>query len=180
MPRINDSITVNSSRATYATHEASLGKGGHRTVQTIEERDAIPYARCEVGMTIFIVRENKTQILKVNNRTASKRVWEDFIASSGVGIQGPQGPQGLQGPKGDKGDTGEQGPQGLQGPKGDKGEPADVSTLATKVELEAKLDKTQFESEIANKLDRSELSELDLTQLKAQIKAEILAELQSQ
>ena len=162
MPRINDSITVNSSRATYATHEASLGKGGHRTVQTIEERDAIPYARCEVGMTIFIVRENKTQILKVNNRTASKRVWEDFIASSGVGIQGPQGPQGLQ------------------GPKGDKGEPADVSTLATKVELEAKLDKTQFESEIANKLDRSELSELDLTQLKAQIKAEILAELQSQ
>lgn len=56
-------------------------------------------------------------------------------------------------------------------------------------QLEAKLDKTQFESEkanfatrteIAGKLDRSELGELDLTQLKAQIKDEILAELQPQ
>ena len=56
-------------------------------------------------------------------------------------------------------------------------------------QLEYKLDKVQFESEkanfatkteIANKLDRSELSELDLTQLKAQLKAEILAELQPQ
>ena len=66
---------------------------------------------------------------------------------------------------------------------------ADVSTLATKAELGDKLDTTQFESEkatfatkteIANKLDRSELGELDLTQLKAQLKAEILAELQPQ
>lgn len=66
---------------------------------------------------------------------------------------------------------------------------AGLENLATKTQLEAKLDKTQFESEkanfatrteIANKLDRSELSELDLTQLKAQLKAEILAELQPQ
>ena len=64
-----------------------------------------------------------------------------------------------------------------------------LENLATKVQLEYKLDKVQFESEkanfatkteIANKLDRSDLSELDLTQLKAQIKAEILAELQPQ
>lgn len=62
-----------------------------------------------------------------------------------------------------------------------------LENLAT--QLEYKLDKVQFESEkanfatrteIANKLDRSELGELDLTQLKAQIKAEILAELQPQ
>lgn len=66
---------------------------------------------------------------------------------------------------------------------------AGLENLATKVQLEYKLDKVQFESEkanfatkteIANKLDRSELSELDLTQLKAQLKAEILAELQPQ
>ena len=64
-----------------------------------------------------------------------------------------------------------------------------LENLATKVQLEYKLDKVQFESEkanfatkteIANKLDRSELGELDLTQLKAQLKAEILAELQPQ
>ena len=67
--------------------------------------------------------------------------------------------------------------------------PESLENLATMTQLEYKLDKVQFESEkanfatkteIANKLDRSELSELDLTQLKAQIKAEILAELQSQ
>ena len=67
--------------------------------------------------------------------------------------------------------------------------PEGLENLATKVQLEYKLDKVQFESEkanfatkteIANKLDRSELGELDLTQLKAQLKAEILAELQPQ
>ena len=65
--------------------------------------------------------------------------------------------------------------------------PESLENLAT--QLEYKLDKVQFESEkanfatkteIANKLDRSELGELDLTQLKAQIKDEILAELQPQ
>ena len=67
--------------------------------------------------------------------------------------------------------------------------PESLENLATKVQLEYKLDKVQFESEkanfatrteIAGKLDRSELGELDLTQLKAQLKAEILAELQPQ
>ena len=67
--------------------------------------------------------------------------------------------------------------------------PESLENLATMTQLEYKLDKVQFESEkakfatkteIANKLDRSELGELDLTQLKAQIKAEILAELQPQ
>lgn len=67
--------------------------------------------------------------------------------------------------------------------------PESLENLATMTQLEAKLDKTQFESEkanfatkteIANKLDRSELGELDLTQLKAQLKDEILAELQPQ
>ena len=64
---------------------------------------------------------------------------------------------------------------------------ADVSTLATKAELGDKLDTTQFESEkatfatkeeLANKLDKSDLTQIDLTQIKALLKAEILAELQ--
>lgn len=66
---------------------------------------------------------------------------------------------------------------------------ADVSTLATKAELGDKLDTTQFESEkatfatkdeLANKVDKSGLTQIDLTQIKALLKAEILAELQQQ
>ena len=66
---------------------------------------------------------------------------------------------------------------------------ADVSTLATKAELGDKLDTTQFESEkatfatkdeLANKLDKSDLTQIDLTQIKALLKAEIIAELQQQ
>lgn len=66
---------------------------------------------------------------------------------------------------------------------------ADVSTLATKAELGDKLDTTQFESEkanfatkdeLANKLDKSGLTQIDLTQIKALLKAEIIAELQQQ
>ena len=66
---------------------------------------------------------------------------------------------------------------------------ADVSTLATKAELGDKLDTTQFESEkanfatkdeLANKVDKSDLTQIDLTQIKELLKAEILAELQQQ
>ena len=66
---------------------------------------------------------------------------------------------------------------------------ADVSTLATKAELGGKLDTTQYESEkatfatkdeLANKVDKSDLTQIDLTQIKALLKAEILAELQQQ
>ena len=66
---------------------------------------------------------------------------------------------------------------------------ADVSALATKAELGDKLDTTQFESEkatfatkdeLANKVDKSDLTQIDLTQIKALLKAEILAELQQQ
>lgn len=65
----------------------------------------------------------------------------------------------------------------------------DVSTLATKAELGDKLDTTQFESEkatfatkdeLANKVDKSDLTQIDLTQIKALLKAEIIAELQQQ
>ena len=66
---------------------------------------------------------------------------------------------------------------------------ADVSALATKAELGDKLDTTQFESEkatfatkdeLANKVDKSDLTQIDLTQIKALLKAEIIAELQQQ
>ena len=111
------------------------------------------------------------------------------------GEQGPKGEPGVPGPKGEAGPQGPQGPQGPEGPqgpkgdKGDPGEPADLSALATKDELYDKLDITQFEeekenfatkTELANKIDRSELGQLDIKQLKELLKAEILEELRQQ
>ena len=53
-----------------------------------------------------------------------------------VGPAGKDGAQGIQGQKGDKGDTGAQGPIGLTGAAG---KDADMSTIYTKTEIDAKL-----------------------------------------
>lgn len=39
----------------YPTHHAKLGKGGYRSVKTIEERDAIPMLRREEGMKVYVI-----------------------------------------------------------------------------------------------------------------------------
>ena len=52
------------------------------------------------------------------------------------GADGKDGAQGIQGQKGDKGDTGAQGPIGLTGAAG---KDADMSTIYTKTEIDAKL-----------------------------------------
>lgn len=41
----------------YPTHEAKYGKGGYRTVQTIQERDSISAARLEEGMLVYVVND---------------------------------------------------------------------------------------------------------------------------
>lgn len=41
----------------YATHEAKYGKGGFRTVSTIEERNAIPSPRLEEGMLVYVIND---------------------------------------------------------------------------------------------------------------------------
>lgn len=41
----------------YATHYALYGKGGFRSVNTIDERDSIPAARCEEGMVCYVVND---------------------------------------------------------------------------------------------------------------------------
>lgn len=38
----------------HATHEALYGKGGYRSVSTTAERDAIPAARREAGMLVWV------------------------------------------------------------------------------------------------------------------------------
>lgn len=39
----------------YATHEAKYGKGGYRSVQTLEELNNIPEARLEEGMMVYVI-----------------------------------------------------------------------------------------------------------------------------
>ena len=46
----------------YATHEDKYGRGGHRSVETLEERDNITVPRRKEGMTVY-VKENKTKYI---------------------------------------------------------------------------------------------------------------------
>lgn len=39
---------------TYATHDEKYGKGGYRTVNSIEERNSIPYDRRSIGMLVNV------------------------------------------------------------------------------------------------------------------------------
>lgn len=51
---VPDSIDTTSELDTYHTHKALKGLGGHRTVATIADRDAIPSERREEGMTVYV------------------------------------------------------------------------------------------------------------------------------
>ena len=42
---------------TFPTHEAKYGKGGYRTVSDLAERNAIPEARLEEGMLVYVVND---------------------------------------------------------------------------------------------------------------------------
>ena len=53
-------IVPTDSLDTYATHEDKYGRGGHRSVDTIVERDEITTPRRKEGMTVY-VKENKTK-----------------------------------------------------------------------------------------------------------------------
>lgn len=44
---------------TYATHDAVLGKGGLREVQTLLERDEIPTDRRRIGMLVYVIEDEK-------------------------------------------------------------------------------------------------------------------------
>ena len=45
---------------TYPTHYAKYGKGGHRSVQSIINRDSIPTSLRELGMTVFVIDNGVT------------------------------------------------------------------------------------------------------------------------
>ena len=55
-------IVPTDSLDTYATHDDKYGRGGHRSVDTLEERDNITTPRRKEGMTVY-VKENKTKYI---------------------------------------------------------------------------------------------------------------------
>ena len=58
-------IVPTDSLDTYATHDDKYGRGGHRSVDTLEERDNITTPRRKEGMTVY-VKENKTKYILEN------------------------------------------------------------------------------------------------------------------
>lgn len=58
-------IVPTDSLDTYATHDDKYGRGGHRSVDTIVERDEISTERRKEGMTVY-VKENKTKYILEN------------------------------------------------------------------------------------------------------------------
>ena len=60
---------------TYPTHYAMYGKGGHRTVQSIINRDSIPLSLKEEGMTVFVLDDNTRYIWKKNPNNSNIVEW---------------------------------------------------------------------------------------------------------
>ena len=77
-------IVPTDSLDTYATHEDKYGRGGHRSVDTIVERDEITAPRRKEGMTVY-VKENKTKYILEGGIENSN--WK--VDSSGGGSGGP-------------------------------------------------------------------------------------------
>ena len=48
----------------YATHLASLGQGGYRSVLTLVDRDAILPLRREAGMVVYVIETQKEYRLR--------------------------------------------------------------------------------------------------------------------
>jgi hypothetical protein len=67
----------------HPTHEALYGKGGYRTVATTVERDAIPAARREAGMLVFVTADGQRYRLGTDLTTwtvdaAGASAWADI------------------------------------------------------------------------------------------------------
>lgn len=70
-----------STEDTFATHYAKYGNGGWREVQTIEEMNAIPTARREEGMAVYVTGHNNGTLFILTN---GEFVEKTFGGSSGV------------------------------------------------------------------------------------------------
>lgn len=193
-------IAPKDDRSKGFTQTEEWNRGGYRTVATIAERDALlGTKRWAKGMLVNVLENGKVYRLTpkegipyTDNNVANWEFTEFNDGSSEpvvgpMGPQGPQGPAGEQGPKGEPGSTGPQGPKGEAGPtgpqgpkgeKGDPGEPADVSTLATKTELELKADKTALDAlatkeDLGLKANKTEIPDVANLATKTELEAKL-------
>ena len=76
----------------HPSHLALYGKGGLRTVADTTERDAIPAARREAGMLVYV-----TSLAAYQHLGSDLTTWTAFSAGGGGGATGPTGPSGSAG-----------------------------------------------------------------------------------
>jgi hypothetical protein len=57
-------IVPSDSLDTYATHDEKYGRGGYRSVDTLEDRDTIPEPRRKEGMKVYVVSIDTEYYLK--------------------------------------------------------------------------------------------------------------------
>lgn len=73
---------------TYPTHYAAYGKGGHRTVQGLVNRDSIPSSLKEEGMTVFVIDNNTRYIWKKNPNNGNIVEWLEDNSGGGSVVVG--------------------------------------------------------------------------------------------
>jgi hypothetical protein len=75
---------------TYATHGAKYGKGGHRSVADLGERDAISLERREFGQTVYVLSEQKTYVLApLTQGLADNGNWQVVTTDAGAKVWAP-------------------------------------------------------------------------------------------
>lgn len=84
---INAPVVPNDTEDFYATHDAKYGKGGFRSVASLEERDAITFQRSEVGMWVEVREDssngNAKTLYRCTQASRSGNTWEKIEFGSG-------------------------------------------------------------------------------------------------
>ena len=75
-------IVPTDSLDTYATHDDKYGRGGHRSVDTIVERDEITQERRKEGMTVYIHWYRNT--INVNGVSIPMNIYRGFNKINGA------------------------------------------------------------------------------------------------
>lgn len=103
MPNIPGSVPVagfiapTDSSDTYATHDALYGRGGHRTVASVADRNAIPTDRRAEGMLVFVAADGETYKLRASPWAGTNDDWvafgnpaaaQTFPATAGATVHG--------------------------------------------------------------------------------------------
>ena len=60
---IPDTIVPYTEADVYATHDSKFGKGGWRSVETMQEMVHIPFERRSIGMIVYVIANGNTYML---------------------------------------------------------------------------------------------------------------------